>query len=200
MPSITDFKQQFSGGSRANRFFVEGDIPSFSSGAGNMQHTSAFTKFHIRSTQIPQLSAKTLSYDYFGRKYHYPGETDYGTWSFVVLDDYSNTNGNLWKKFHKWQNSINNHDTNQSFQSSLSSNTQADSAQYKANNWNIHHLHIDGETNNPLKTFTMHGCWPTSVQPISFNMSNPNSLNSFVVIMVYDYIELSVNGQKITNN
>jgi hypothetical protein len=208
MPSITDFKQQFNGGTRANRFYVEGSIPSFNSIAGNISSTPAFTNFHIRSTQIPQLSTKTLSYDFFGRKYHYPGEKDYGTWSFVVLDDYTNGDGNLWKKFHSWQDAINNHDSNYSFQARTSgtNNTgagvQQDSAKYKANNWRIQHLNLNGEdsTQNPyLKTFVMHGCWPTSVQPISFNMGNPNSLNSFVVIMVYDYIELLANDSYITN-
>jgi hypothetical protein len=138
---------------------------------------------------IPQLSTKTLSYDYFGRKYHYPGEKDYGTWSFTVLDDNSTGAGDLWQKFHQWQNAINNHDNNLSFQASNSTNT-IDTATYKAINWRINHLTLDGESLNSLKTFIMHGCWPTAIQPISFNMANPNSLNSFVVIVVYDYIEL----------
>jgi hypothetical protein len=189
--AITDFKTNFQGGSRANRFYIEGDIPTFSSVAGSITSKAAFTKFHVRSTMIPQLSTKTLSYDYFGRKYHYPGEKDYGTWSFTVLDDNTTIEGDLWKKFHQWQDAINNHDNNKSFQATgVPSATTADSAKYKAINWRINHLLLDGESKNSLKTFIMHGCWPTAIQPISFNMANPNSLNSFVVIMVYDYIEL----------
>lgn len=202
MPSLVDFKNNFFGGSRANRFFIEGYIPSF----GGVASSQAFTRFHVRATQIPQLTTKTLSYDYFGRKYHYPGEKDYGTWSFTVLDDYSETgDNNLWKKFNKWQNEINNHDTNRTFYQGTtaqtnSSSSNSDPSKYKAVNWKIHHLHLDGETRNPLKTFVMHGCWPTSIAPIAFNMNNPNVLNSFSVIMVYDYIELLANNQAITKS
>ena len=188
--AITDFKSKFNGGSRANRFYIEGDIPNFKAASGASPSGSAFTKFHVRSTMIPQLSTKTLSYDYFGRKYHYPGEKDYGTWSFTVLDDNSTGDGDLWKKFQQWQNAINTHDGNISFQGSSNLTSTSDSATYKAINWKINHLQLDGESLNSLKTFIMHGCWPTAIQPISFNMANPNSLNSFVVIVVYDYIEL----------
>jgi hypothetical protein len=187
---ITDFKLNFNGGSRANRFYIEGDIPNFKAAGGASPSGSAFTKFHVRSTMIPQLSTKTLSYDYFGRKYHYPGEKDYGTWSFTVLDDNSTGDGDLWKKFQQWQNAINTHHDNISFQGSSNLTSTSDSATYKAINWKINHLQLDGESVNSLKTFIMHGCWPTAIQPISFNMANPNSLNSFVVIVVYDYIEL----------
>ena len=36
----------------------------------------------------------------------------------------------------------------------------------------------------------MHGCWPTSIDPIALNMTSNNLLNTFNVIIVYDYIEL----------
>ena len=198
MPTLSDFKNNFNGGSRSNRFFIEGEIPGFSSEAGSNQSTDAFTKFHVRSTTIPSLSTKSISYDYFGRKYHYPGEKDYGTWSFTVLDDYGDA-GDLWKKFHRWQDAINNNETNFSFQSTTTSSTGSDSALYKANNWRINHMTLNGETDPYLKTFIMHGCWPTAIQPISLNMQNPNSLNSFVVIMVYDYIEIASASGMITD-
>jgi hypothetical protein len=200
MPTLVDFKNNFFGGSRANRFYIEGYIPAF----GDISSTQAFTKFHVRATQIPALTTKTLSYDYFGRKYHYPGEKDYGTWSFTVLDDYTDSgDNNLWKKFNTWQNGINNHDTNISFIPTLKTNVasaNSDPAQYKAINWRIHHLPINGETSSPLKTFVMHGCWPQSVAPIAFNMNTPSALNMFSVTMVYDYIELLANDQAITKS
>ena len=192
MPTISDFKSNFSGGSRANRFYIEGKIPSFE----GVVSSDAFTKFHIRATQIPQLTSTTLSYDYFGRKYHYPGEKDYGTWSFTVLDDYGD-NGDLWKRFHKWQDTINSNYSNYSFQADANTTTGSDSAIYKANNWRINHMSLNGENDPYLKTFIMHGCWPTAIQPISLNMQNANSLNSFVVIMVYDYIEIDSAGGQI---
>lgn len=176
---LNEFKTNFFGGTRSNRFLIEGSFPT----------GGAFTKFHVRSTIMPQVSTKTLTYDYFGRKFHYPGEKEYGTWTFVVLDDLG-PKEDLWKQFQDWQNSINNHGTNVS--SLIDQNTT-----YKAYGWRIKHLDLNDST--ILKEYVMHGCWPTAVNQMSLNMTSPNSLNTFQVIVTYDYIELSSGGINITN-
>lgn len=168
---LNEFKTNFFGGTRSNRFEIIGNIP----------YGTQFTKFHVRSTIVPQISSKTLTYDYAGRKYHYPGERDYGNWAFTVLDDVGNLN-NLWTMFQTWQNKINNHITNKSF---LLGSGQS----YKADSWRIRHLNLNGDQ-NPLKEFVLHGCWPSVVQQVSLNMMQPNTLTSFNVIIVYDYIEI----------
>jgi hypothetical protein len=168
---LNEFKENFFGGTRSNRFEIVGSIPT----------GGAFTKFHVRSSIIPQMSTKTLTYDYFGRKFHYPGEKDYGNWAFTVLDD-TGTSNNLWQMFQKWQNNINNNNTNQSFDVSSGND-------YKAYNWRIRHLDINGE--NTLKEFLLHGCWPAAIQQMSLNMMQPNTMNSFNVIIIYDYIEIT---------
>lgn len=167
---INQFKTNFSGGTRQNRFEVIGNIPT----GGN------FTKFHIRSTIIPQLTTQRIEYPFFGRKYYYPAEKEYSTWSFNVLDDTGNIQ-NLWAMFNTWQNEINNHDTNRSWTRNQS---------LKADNWKIRHLDLNGQE-TALKEFVMHGCWPTSIEAMPLNMSSANQLNSFNVIIVYDYIEIT---------
>jgi hypothetical protein len=171
---VTEFKTNFSGGTRQNRFVIEGTFPG-----------GQFNKFHIRSTQIPQVSAKSLTYEHFGRKYHYPGEKEYGTWSFTVLDDHGTDSVNLWKAFQSWQNLINEHDTN------ISQEIKGNST-YKADGWRIKHLGINGESvgERPLKSFILNGCWPQVIQPINFSMTNSSLLNSFIVVIVYDSIEI----------
>ena len=166
---LIDFKNKFSGGTRSNRFRITGSFPT---GGG-------FTDFHVRATTIPTVESKTISYDYFGRKYHYPGEKSYGTWSFTVLDD--TNNHNLWGQFQKWQNFINDHNSNLS---------TINASQYKADNWKIQHLDLN-DTGTPLKEFQLNGCWPAGIQPITLNMGNPNQLNTFNVIIVYDYIQIT---------
>jgi hypothetical protein len=174
--SIDDFKSGFQGGTRQNRFFVEGVIPF---GNGNL------SKFHITTTQIPPTSTVATEYNYFGRKVYYPGEKQFSSWSFIVLDD-TTTDGNLWKKFQSWQNTINNHQSNNS--SIINANTT-----YKAYDWKIKHLNLNGseESADILKTFILQGCWPKTIEPISLNMGNVNSLNRFSVVFIYDYIEIS---------
>lgn len=164
---LINFKDNFLGGTRSNRFRVNGSFPT----------GGQFTDYHVRATTVPSVATKTLSYDYFGRKFHYPGEKEYGTWSFQAWDDLDQNN--IWGRFQNWQNKINDHDKN----------TSGAPNQYKADNWFIEHLDLNGNT-DPLKRFILHGCWPAAIQPISLNMGNPNVLNSFNVIIVFDYIEI----------
>jgi len=171
--SISSFKNAFNGGTRANRFVVEGNIP-FSSGG--------FTKFHIKATTIPAVSSERIEYPYFGRKAYYPGEKKYGLWSVTVIDD-TGTDGDLWKKFHNWQNRINNHETNISIIPGIN-------VDYKAYNWNIKHLNLNGEE-NPHKTYTMHGCWPKTIGEIRLSMTNINTLVEFEVTFSMDWIEIA---------
>lgn len=165
---LINFKDNFNGGTRSNRFRITGNFP----------FGGQFTDYHVRATTIPSVPTKTLSYDYFGRKYHYPGEKEYGTWSFQAWDDIDKNN--LWGRLQRWQDEINNHDTNRSDHTP---------SKYKANNWFIDHLDLN-DNSTPLKRFVLHGCWPAAIQPISLNMGNPNVLNSFNVIVVFDYIEI----------
>jgi hypothetical protein len=169
---LIDFKTNFFGGSRSNRFKIIGSFPT----------GGKFTDFHVRAATVPNAASKTISYDHFGRKYHYPGEKDYGTWSFTAWDDTGSNN--IWGRIQKWQDLINNHDTNKS--STLPK-------RYKADNWKIQHLNLNGEDgpNSVLKEYKLYGCWPAGIQPINLNMGNPNTLNSFNVIIVFDYIEIT---------
>lgn len=171
--TISDFKKAFNGGSRSNRFVVEGTIPFAN---------KPITKFHIKTTALPSLSSQTTEYNYFGRKAYYPNESSYQTWSLKVLDD-TGANQDLWKMFNVWSNRINNHLSNKS--SILTKNSD-----YKAYNWKIKHLNLNGDERNPLKTVILHGCWPKSVMPMGFNMANTNALNEFDVVFVYDWIEI----------
>ena len=179
--SITDFKNAFSGGTRKNRFVVQGTIP-FSQGA--------VSQFHVAATEIPTLSTQNIEYGYFGRKMYYPGEKQYGTWSMVVYDD-TGTN-DLWKKFHTWQNSINNH----------TSNVSTFAPDYKANNWSINHLSLNGEgsPNTYLKTFILDGCWPKTVTPVSLNMGSVNDFCQFTVVLLFDLLRVKSQGAEITDD
>lgn len=174
---LNEFKQRFQGGTRLNRFFVTGRIPY----AG-----TNVSRFHVRATQIPQLQTTTLSYDYRGRKAHYPGEKTYSAWSISIIDDVGD--GNLWQSFQQWQNALNDHDEN------LVSNDvlNHDPDNFKSN-WTVNHINLDGDEtpNNILKQVVLYGCWPKVINPINFNMNRPNTVNMFDVVLIYDYISIS---------
>lgn len=167
---LIDFKENFQGGTRPNRFRIDGAFPT---GGG-------FTDYHIRSATLPRVSSKTIAYDHFGRKYHYPGEREYATWSFQVLDDVGGNN-NIWGYLQKWQNLINSHTNNKSV---------ILPSQYKADNWRIQHLDLNANS-RPLKEYRLYGCWPTAVAPLALNMNNPNTLNTYNVMIMFDYMEIT---------
>ena len=190
--SLNLFKSFFSGGTRQNRFLIEGNFPNASSSQGNTRSSSTSSSssgaaaqqsafLHVRSTLIPTLQTSTISYDHFGRKHYFPGEKLYSTWSVSILDDNDQVNSlyDHWSNFHNWQNAINNHETNYT---SYASNLEG----YKTS-WAVTHLDING---NPLKKFMMNGLWPRTVGEVSFNMTRPNVINTFNVVFVYDTIEI----------
>jgi hypothetical protein len=181
--SLNQFKTDFLGGTRQNRFEIQGVIP-YSGGA--------LSSFHVRSSLIPTLQTSTIVYDYLGRKSFFPGEKMYSTWSFAVLDDPSSGANNLWQKFQSWQNRINNHFTNVSDVSAQ----QSTEPSYKAFGWRINQLDLNGNT---IKTFMLNGCWPRSVNEISFNMGRPNVLNTFNVVFVFDTVQIFDRTVQITN-
>lgn len=181
--SLNQFKTDFLGGTRQNRFVITGGIP---------YDGGQISSFHIRSSLIPTLQTSTVSYDYMGRKSFFPGEKMYSTWSVAVLDDPKSTEHNLWKKFQNWQNQINNHYTNTSDLTLGTTNEPS----YKAFGWRVDQLDLNGNT---LKTFMLNGCWPRSVNEIGLNMSRPNVLNTFNVIFVFDTIQIFDKSVQITN-
>lgn len=182
--SLNQFKTDFLGGTRQNRFVIEGAIPY---GGGQI------SSFHIRSSLIPTLQTSTISYDYMGRKSFFPGEKMYSTWSVAVLDDPSSSANNLWKKFQVWQNNINNHFSNSSDLSLGISNEP----NYKAFGWKVNQLDLNG---NNIKTFILNGCWPRSVNEIGFNMGRPNVLNTFNVVFVFDTVQIFDKSVEITSS
>lgn len=171
---LNEFKQNFQGGTRLNRFYVTGNIPF----AGK-----PMSRFHVRASAIPQLQTQTLSYDYRGRKAHYPGEKQYPIWTISVIDDTGK--GDMWYAFQKWQNALNDHDQNTVNTAVL--NHQTDT--YKST-WTVNHLNLNGDETTPLKKITLFGCWPKAINPINFNMNRPNTINVFDVVLVYDYINI----------
>jgi hypothetical protein len=58
--------------------------------------------------------------------------------------------------------------------------------------WTVNHMNLNGDETQSalLKQMTLYGCWPKVVDPINFNMNRPNTLNSFNVVLIYDYIEI----------
>lgn len=194
--NLTDFKDQFNGGTRPNRFLVTGAVGEYGDAA--TKHT-----FHVRSTFLPPVTNITLTLNAYGRKVNIPGDREYSPWQMTIYDDIKNgtstqsTNNptHLWDLFTKWQNEINNHTTNQPDGGGAPGT--APFLQYKRN-WTIQHLDLNGNL-DPLKTFELIGCWPKTVSDIDLNMTRRNFMNTFSVIMLYDEIRINNTSLDTTN-
>jgi hypothetical protein len=141
------------------------------------------SRFHVRATLIPQLQTQTLSYDYKGRKMHYPLEKAYSSWSMSIIDDDDPVD--LWAAFQKWQNELNEHERNTSNSNVVNHNPD----NFKTT-WTVQQLNLNGNESSPIKKFSLYGCWPKVINPINLNMNRPNTINVFDVVMLYDYITI----------
>ena len=169
--SIQSFIDGFNGGTRLNRFTVDGNIGSNNSGI-------IFTDFHIKSTTLPEAILGAITVNYRGRSVSYPGDRAYKPWEIVVIDD-TGANNNLYSAFHRWHEQMNSHDTN------LTSNNIISPKTNFATNWAVTQYDTNG--NIPIKKFSIKNCWPIGIGPFQLDMGQDNSIGAFAVTMVYSH-------------
>jgi hypothetical protein len=168
MPTtLSQFISNFKGGTRRNRFLITGTWP-----AGSVNAT---TTFHILTANLPASNLGMVTVPWRGREINFAGDRQYDPWEIIVLDD-TGANVNLWKSFHQWQKSINDHRSNTHTASNDAFNTLK-------TDWRVQHLNLNGSV---IKTMLLKGCWPALVGPVQFNMKE-NTFNTFAVRMNYDY-------------
>lgn len=168
--SITAFKTNFNGGTRANRFIVRPVWPT------GVNTTPADAQFKIISTTLPTATINTMSVPYRGRLINFAGDRVYNPWSVGVYDD--GNNSNLWQAFQKWKELLDGHYNH------LVSNNDFDYSGLQTT-WTLEQLDLNGST-TPIRRITLYKCWPSVVGEFSLNMGE-NSFVSFPVTLTYDY-------------
>jgi hypothetical protein len=174
--SISSFTNNFKGGFRKNRFLIEGKFPGDTGTDFNEK-----LKFHVLAADMPGAQLGVVNFPYRGRLIPYVGDREYAPWIFQVLDDRSS---GLYKKFHDWSESINNHETNEHGSSSPTDDTFNE--QLLVDKWSISQLDLDGTV---TKKITIQQCWPSYVSEIQFNMAD-TGFNAFAVKLRYNYIKI----------
>lgn len=169
--SITNFRNAFYGGTRANRFVV---IPSWPSGVDTPTLDEA--RINIFSSSLPRVSLGTVAIPYRGRAYYLPGDRDYSVWNVNVYDD-SKTK-NIWKAFNKWKELLDGHQTHTTTDMSYASLQRT---------WKINQLKLNGEV---LRSINLINCWPSEIQSITFDMGSTEPV-TFGVSLTFDNIEFN---------
>ena len=174
--SIDEFKSNFHGGTRRNRFEIVGEV-----GEG-----ANLSTFHARAFTLPAVGIGEIPVDYRGRRLYIPGDRDYPQWTLEILDDSGGEGSKIYHAFQDWQNRINNHTENTS--------ETGPAADRKL--WTLKHMDFSGQ--KILKTFQLKGCWPVSVGAIQLAMGARDELVTFDVTVRYDYLNY-IEGEKVGN-
>lgn len=166
--SLDEFKSNFHGGTRRNRFEINGVITGGS---------SALTTYHAYAFSLPQIGIGEIPVDYRGRRLYIPGDRDYPQWTLTILDDAAGAGSQIYHGFQEWQRQINDHVENVSDLNAAAGRTQ----------WTVKQLDYNG--NDVLKTFVLKGCWPVSVGAINLSAGSRDELVTFDVTVRFDYLE-----------
>lgn len=179
--SIATFKQNFSGGTRPNRFQVE-IKDAFPTGTYAVHKPNDNETFKIYSASLPSAELGTIQIPYRGRLLNIAGDRNYSTWSIGIYDD--NNTDNLWRTFQHWKERIDGHVTHQ-----VGGKTAINNFSYKGlqRNWTVHQYGLNGDV--PIRTFILYNCWPELITQINLDMSSANFV-AFSVNMVFDYYKI----------
>lgn len=181
--TISDFKDGFKGGTRANRFNVIITWPD------DVDNAPTTVIYHATAAKLPEAELGSISIPYRGRVAHYAGDRDYKPWTVTFIDD-TGTNAS-WLAFHQWADLLSSH----------TKNTVADPT-YAAgiNLCDITFNQLNNPSDGGDATTTGHAifrqiilknAWPSEVGQIGLDMGEGGSLVSFSVTFTYDYYEIN---------
>ena len=130
--------------------------------------------FLCTSSANPGQTLGMTEVQYRGRTLKMAGDSrTFPDWTISVLND---TDFKLYRAFEIWMNAINNLTSNQGLTNPL--HYQVDGI--------IDHLDRDG---NSIKTYTLRGAFPNSLDGIALSYSTNNALESFDVTLSYQWFE-----------
>ena len=163
--NIADFRSRFKGGTRPNRFMVDGNIP----GSGAVGESN----FLIKAATLPPSTVAIIPVPFRGRILKVPGDRMFIEWDIVVLDDPDTRD--LRKEFLDWSHNINAHSDNVI-------NHQDIYAQ-----WTVTQLNHNDDSEISGRKIALHNCWPVEVSGVELTHDVPNTLVEWSVRMAYDY-------------
>ena len=177
--SITEFLSNFTGGARANLYFV-----TISPGTGSSVANNSLLKggvadsitFHAKGAQLPESAVGEIIVPYLGRQVKLPGDRTYADWNLTVLSDEAMKLRNV---FERWNADINGHTTNRPY-----------GYQY---GWvttsviTVTHLTRQGKETHQYK---LYGAFPKDVGSVDVAYDNNDSIMEFPVTFAYTYHQI----------
>jgi len=195
--SITDFINNFNGGTRLNRFKITGTVGP-RSGGQPVKLDDKQGAFHIRAAALPSSQVGAIPVNYRGRTVFYPGDRTYLPWNITILDENNNgtkTGTGLYQAFHKWHDDINKHTSNETIPASKDNPRN----HFAVDRWSIQQLDVNGGP-IPLRSFGLYNVWPIAIGPIEMDMTKDNVIAEFAVTLIYSHFEHFPTGAPTGNS
>lgn len=183
--SINEFKNNFFGGTRPNRFSVSATWPTTLNKAENINDQ---TKFKIIATVIPESTVEVITVPYRGRPINFAGDRKYSPWDITVYDDSETLN--LWRVFQQWLEHIDG-SANHKYIGASATNKDFSYKNHQKT-FTLYQYDYNGEQTNAARTIVLHNAFPSSVGQIAMDMSE-NGLVTFPVQIMYDYLTFESN-------
>ena len=152
---------------------VGGAVNAVAAAAGGGNPSSQIS-FLCKASKIPQSTIAMNSASYMGRPFKYPGDRSFSDWTITCYND--GTYG-LRKAFESWMNLMNTNRTN----------VGPNAMNQFMTDWTITPLTREG---NPIATYKMVGCWPTTISETAMDMEATTTPSTFDATIVYQYFEI----------
>ena len=177
--NVAEFKNNFDGGSRSNRFIISGAIPK----VGAAKKKNDINSIVVKAGSMPAVTLGILRVPFRGRVVKIPGDRTYEEWTFTVMDGFDGTSEHR-NGFVGWNSEFNLHEQNVpgSFGSGMGVDLNSDLFQ----TWTVRQLGLDGESRRQID---LHKCWPVVVSEIALSYDNADTISEYTVTMAYDWID-----------
>lgn len=182
---IGNFKQKFDGGTRPNRFVVNGATKD-----GVIDHLM------VKAATMPEQSVGIMQVPFRGRVAKLPGDRVYGNWTFTVIDTQGKDGSSTRKLLRDWQGAFNSHKGNVIDEKVLTALKQENDPFQAAGqagifpSWSITQLGLDGKE-IPNRTIQLVNCWPVEIGPIELSYDVADTLTEYTCTLAYDYLVLT---------
>lgn len=172
MANLSAFRASLvNGGVRPNTFEVNLNFPAI---VPNASEASRIGTFHCKSASLPDSNIADIPVFFQGRPTYVGGERTFNPWEIAVY----NENFLIRDAFERWMDAVN----------GLSTNEGVLQPALYATDMMVKQLDRNGTV---LKEIRLVNAWPIQLAPIQLDFEANNTIQTFPVVIRYDYYESS---------
>lgn len=162
------------GGARPALFSVR-----FTTVPPGVPDATADLQFVCRASQFPESQIDPVQVSYFGRKINLAGDRTFQPWPITVMNDEDFRHRNM---FEGWSNYIN------ALVSNRQSSATSSLLDYKVTAEVMAYSKAGpGDDTGIVRAYTMTGVWPSSLDAITLDWEDTNTVSTFNCVLMYDY-------------